>query len=175
MLYRFQIELSDIDRGLYQTLDLRLAQHPSETETYLLTRMCAFVLSYEEGLEYTPEGLHDPDTPAIWSKNRQGNIDLWIEIGNPSARRLHKATKVAKQVCVYTYKNPKVLVDEVKANEIFKVETIKFYALPINFLNSLEKMLEKNNRWSIVVQDSQLTVTVKEESFLAAIDKIDIS
>lgn len=172
MLFRFNIELSDIDRGVYQTLDLRLAQHPSETETYLLTRMFAFVLSCEEGLEYTPEGLHDPDTPAIWSKNHQGNIDLWIEIGNPSARRLHKATKVAKQVVVYTYKNPKVLLDEVKANEIFKVETIKFYALAPDFLQSLEKKIEKNNRWLILVQDGQLTVTIGEESFLAQIEKM---
>lgn len=172
MLYRFNIELSDIDRGVYQTLDLRLAQHPSETETYLLTRLCAYVLSYQEGLEFAPEGLHDPDTPALWLKDLRGNINLWIEIGNPSARKLHKATKVAGQVAVYTYKNPKVLLDDVKANEIFKVETIQFYALTPEFLQSLEKKLEKNNRWSVIVQEGQMTVTIAEDSFLTQIQQI---
>lgn len=86
MLYRFQIELSDIDRGVYETLDFRAALHPSEAAPYLLSRVLAYVLTYQEGLEFSPGGLADPEAPALRLLGNHNAIDLWIEIGNPSAR-----------------------------------------------------------------------------------------
>lgn len=87
MLYRFTIELSDIDRNIYQTLEFRVAQHPSEIPTYLLTKVLAYVLSYEEGLEFSGSGLSDPEAPAMKTTSPAGAIELWIEIGNPSAKK----------------------------------------------------------------------------------------
>jgi uncharacterized protein YaeQ len=107
MLYRFQIELSDIDRGVYESLDFRVAQHPSETYPYMLSRVLAYCLTYQEGLEFTPGGLADPEAPALRKLGHHNSIDLWIEIGNPSARKLHKASKAAKEVSVFTYKTPR--------------------------------------------------------------------
>ena len=52
-LYRFRIDLTDIDRGVYETLDLRLAMHPSESETYLVTRVLAYALNYASDLEFS--------------------------------------------------------------------------------------------------------------------------
>src|SRR5665213_1264831 len=109
MLYRFEIALSDIDRGIYEKLDFRVNQHQSETGIYLLTRALAFALSYEPALEFSAAGLADPDAPALQAKTATGICDLWIEIGNPSAKKLHKAAKIAKRVEVYTYKNPELL------------------------------------------------------------------
>jgi uncharacterized protein YaeQ len=63
-LYRFRIDLSDVDRGVYETLDFRIAQHPSETTTYLLTRVLAYALNTQPGLEFSSGGLSDPDAPA---------------------------------------------------------------------------------------------------------------
>jgi uncharacterized protein YaeQ len=166
MLYRFTINLSDIDRGIYEELDLRLAQHPSESITYLITRMLAYVLTYQEGLEFTPSGLSDPDLPALWAKTDHGSIRLWIEVGSPSARRLHKATKTATQVIVYTYKKPEVLLKEVRENDVFKAETIQFYAFDPDFLLALEKNIEKNNRWSILVQEGQISVNIGSETHI---------
>ena len=65
MLYRFLIDLSDVDRNIYQTLDFRIAQHPSEIPAYLLTRVLAYALQYQEGLEFSAAGLSDPDAAAI--------------------------------------------------------------------------------------------------------------
>jgi uncharacterized protein YaeQ len=64
-LFKFQIELSDIPRALYQTIEFRAAQHPSESMPYFLTRVLAFILNYEEDLMFSPTGLHDPDAAAI--------------------------------------------------------------------------------------------------------------
>lgn len=49
-LYRFRIDLSDVTRGTYETLDFRLAQHPSESAAFLLTRMLAYALTCSPAL-----------------------------------------------------------------------------------------------------------------------------
>lgn len=158
MLYHFQLELSDIDRGIYESLDFRIAQHPSETALYLLSRTLAFALSYQEGLEFTSGGLNDPEAPALRALGIHGAINSWIEIGNPSARKLHKASKVAKQVIVYTYKNPEHLTQDIKANDVHRGDEIQIYAFDSKFLEILESHLEKNNRWTILLQQGHLNV-----------------
>lgn len=166
MLYRFQIELSDVDRGVYESLDFRVALHPSETLIYLLCRVFAYCLSYEENLEFSAEGLSDPDAPALKKLGLHNSVDLWIEIGNPSARKLHKATKSAKQVRVFTYKNPEVLKAEIHSNEVHRGETIEIVSLPSSFLEDMTSKIEKLNRWNVLVQQGQLDVTIGDEVFV---------
>lgn len=164
MLYHFQLELSDIDRGIYETLDFRIAQHPSEIAPYLLSRVLGYALSYQEGLEFTSGGLSDPEAPAIRALGVHGAIELWIEIGNPSARKLHKASKTAQKVVVYTYKSAAVLLDEIKANEVHRAHEIQIYAFDSKFLQSLEAQLKKNNRWVLLIQQGQLNISIDQLS-----------
>jgi len=172
MLYRFRISLSNIDQGVYEALDFRMAQHPSETNIYLLTRMLAFCLSYQEGLEFSLKGLGDPDAPALHVLDDRGGSKVWIEIGNPSFRKLHKATKSAEKVIVYTYKNKDVLIQEIVTNKVHRAEFIDIYALNSAVLENLEKLLEKNNEWSLLVQDSQLGIEACGQSFSMDIEKL---
>lgn len=160
MLYRFQIALSDIDRGVYETLDFRIVRHPSEAVPYLLSRVLAYCLSFRTGLQFSPQGLSDPDAPALTALGDHGSIDLWIEIANPSARKLHKATKAAKEVIVYTYKNPEALVQQIKTAEVHRGDEIKIYNFETRFLEDLEAFLEKNNHWTLLVQQGKLDINV---------------
>jgi len=164
MLYRFTIELSHIDREIYETLDFRISQHPSEIASYLLTRALAFSLSYEQGLEFSAMGLADPDSPALLKLGQHNSIDLWIEIGNASSRKLHKATKTAKQVVIYTYKNAEVLINDIKANNVHKANELQIFAFDEDFIMALEKNLQKNNRWSVVVQQNQISVSFTDQT-----------
>ena len=157
-LLRFKIELSDIDRGIYESLDFRIAQHPSETSIYLLTRIIAYALNRIEGLEFSALGLSDPDSPALRLMGENGQTELWIEIGNPSAKKLHKASKAAKLVKVYTYKDPQVLVRELESQHVHRLSEIEIYAISPKFLESLEKQLARDNKWSFVLQENLLTV-----------------
>lgn len=162
MLYRFTIELSNIDSEVYETLDFRVSQHPSEIASYLLSRVLAYALSYQEGLEFSAQGLSDPDAPALQLLGRHNSIDLWIEIGNASSRKLHKATKTARQVIVYTYKNAEVLIQDIKANDVHKAESLQIFSFDEKFISALEKQLEKNNRWSLVLQQNQISLSIGE-------------
>lgn len=167
MLYRFQIEFSDIERGIYESLDIRTVQHPSETSPYLLTRVLAYALSYQPNLEFTPAGLGDPDAPALVAKGVHGTIELWIDIGNPSGRRMHKASKVSKKVVIYTYKNPEIILEEIKNNDVHRGDEIEIFSFSGDLLKSLEKLLVKNNNWTILSQLGNINVTIGDQSFVS--------
>ncbi len=163
-LYKFQIELSDISRSIYQTLDFRVAQHPSESLPYLITRILAFVLNYDEDLAFAPTGLHDPDAAAISIPEANGGFKLLIEIGSPSARKLHKATKTARKVKVYTYKNPENFIRDLREEKIHRSEEIDFSSLTPEFLGELANILKRDNRWGILVDEGSITVNFGELS-----------
>jgi uncharacterized protein YaeQ len=159
-LYKFRIELSDITRGVYETLDFRVAQHASEHLPYLLTRVMAYALNFQDGLAFAATGLHDPDAAAISIPEK-----LIIEIGNPSAKKLHKATKSADAVKVYTYKNPDTLMRDLREEKIHRAEEIEFYSIDPKFLEELAEILKKDNRWSLLFDDGVMTIQAGEKSF----------
>lgn len=174
MLYHFEFELSDVDRGVYERLDFRIVQHPSETAAFLLTRSLAFALSYQAGLEFSPGDLAEPELPAIQAKSAMGTSDLWIEIGNPSARKLHKASKAARLVVVYTYKNASLLAKEIIANAVHRAEEIQIFAFDPKFLQQLEEQLKKKNRWTILHHNGQLDINTGGRDYTSQVQRVKI-
>jgi uncharacterized protein YaeQ len=169
-VYHLQIELSDVDRGVYEALDLRLARHPSETMRYLLTRVIAYALLYEEGIAFS-KGLSNTDEPALWIKDLQGNSRAWIEVGTPSAERLHKASKACPRVVVFTQNDPQQLVKAAQAKAIYKAEQIEVYALDPAFLDELDAATDRNARWTLTRNDGALYVVVGEQTFSTALTR----
>ena len=163
-LYRFKIELSDLEKGSYQSLDFRVAQHPSESMAYLLTRVLAYCLSYEEGIEFSAQGLHDPDTPTLSVPTANGNPKVWIEIGNPSARRAHKASKTADIVKIYTYKDPQVLMNELNSDVVFRKEELQIFSIDDDFLEQLAKVMQKDNKWTVINMEGSILM-INGENF----------
>jgi uncharacterized protein YaeQ len=90
-IYKFDIDLADADRQVYDTLALQVARHPSESEGYLITRVLAYALELTSGIEFSRGGVSDPDEPAIVVRDLTGALRVWIEVGMPDAARLHKA------------------------------------------------------------------------------------
>lgn len=168
-LYHFQIELSDVDRGVYETLDFRLAQHPSESMAYLLTRAIAYALLQEEGIEFSKGGLSSADEPPLGVRDLQGNRRAWIEIGTPSAERLHKAAKASPRVVVFTQHDPRLLVREAASRPIHKVELIEVYALEPRFLAQLGELTERNARWTLLRSGGVLYVSVGTRTVSGAV------
>ncbi len=164
-LYRFHIELADVQRSVYESLDLRVAQHPSEAMPYLLTRILAFALNAQEGLEFSATGLHDPDAAPINVADAYGGYQLIIEIGSPSARRMHKVMKTAKKAKVYTYKNPGNMLSELRSEKIHRGEEIELFSISAEFLDQLATVLKRDNRWSLLFDDGTITIQAGEQSF----------
>lgn len=160
-LYRFHIALSDVARGVYDTLELRVPMHPSEAPPFLLTRVIAYCLNVQDGIELTG-GIGTPDDPAIRVKDLTGAVLAWIDVGNPTAKRLHKASKAARSVRVYTYRDPEILLKEMEGQEIHGRDRIEVFALSPRFLDRLAETLDRDNDWELLHDGGELSITVGE-------------
>ena len=159
-MYRFSVNVSDVDRGVYETLDLRLARHPSETMRYLATRMLAYCLSYEEGITFSKGGLSAAEEAPITIHDPTGLFLAWIDIGSPSAERLHKASKAANRVAIFTHAPLANLRREAASRTIYKIEAIDVWRFESSFLDALEEKLDRHTSVEIVRNDGALYVTV---------------
>lgn len=164
-IYHFQITLSDVDRGVYEALDLRVARHPSETMRYLVTRTLAYCLSYEDGIAFSKGGLSSAEEAPLSVRDATGVLRAWIDIGSPSAERLHKASKAAGRVALFTHVELPLLLREASARAIHHVEQIEVYRLEAEFLDELDRKLDKNSKFEVVRSDGQLYVTIGGSTF----------
>jgi len=169
-LFHLQIDLSDVDRGVYQMLDLRVARHPSETMAFLLTRVIALCLCYEEGIVFS-KGLSTTDEPAVWVKEPDGRIALWIDVGSPSPERLHKASKAAARVAVFTHRDPELLKKAARGETIHRAEAIDVRAVDPALLDALEAATDRSSKWVMVHTEGTLYVTVAEQTFSGAVTR----
>ncbi len=171
-LHRFEIDLTDVDRGVYDALDLRVAQHPSESVPCLLTRVVAWGLHHAEGM--VPSAICE-DEPALAVRSPDGRWLEWIEVGQPSAERLHRAAKAAPRVCVYTYRRPEVLVSHLAGERIHRREEIELYAVGPEVLEPLSRTLGRQNRWSMVRQDDVVLVSAGDVTVELALVRIPLA
>ena len=167
-MYTFDVELADVDRGVYESLALRVARQPSETEEYLLTRVLAYCLEYGEGIAFS-RGLAEPEEPALSVRDLTGALRSWIEICAPDAARLHKASKTSPRVVVYTHKDPAQLVRQLASERIHRAEALEIHAVDRALLAELVGRLERRMVFALSVTDRHLYVTLGETTLSGAV------
>ena len=158
-IYNLDIDLSDADRGVYDTLALRVARHPSESEEFLVTRILAYALEFREGIAFSA-GLSDPDEPAISIRDLTGTIQSWIDIGIPDAARLHKASKAAPRVAVYTHKDPGQLVARLSGERIHRAGELELYAVDRRLIRDLAARLDRRTAFGLSISGGDLYVSI---------------
>ena len=159
----FEIELAHIDNHVYDTLTFKVAQHPSEHNERVAVRVLARALAHEEGLEFG-RGLSTVEDPALWLKDPMGQIVHWIDVGAPSAQRLHKASKQAQRVSVYSDKNITNLQNEWRGQKIHQADSIALVHLDTAFIATLGEHMDKQNKWSVTVTEGYLSVGFGEQT-----------
>lgn len=169
-IYNASVELSDIDRGVYESLELRLAMHPSESAEYLATRLLAYCLEYTEGIEFT-SGLSNGDEPAVLVRDLTGRITSWIEVGAPDAERLHRASKLAGRVAVYAHRELRVLLGQLEGKKIHRASAIPIYTFGRGFIDALASRLERRVRLSLSVTERHLYLDLDGASLNTVIEE----
>jgi uncharacterized protein YaeQ len=172
-IYTFEIELSDVDRGVYETLPLRVARHPSETEEYLVTRVLAYCLEYAVGISFS-KGLADPDEPTLAVRDLTGVIRVWIDIGAPDAARMHKAGKAAARVVVYTHKDPDQFLRRLAGERIHRAEALELYAIDRGLIAALTARLERRVAFSLSVTDRELYLSIGTDTLTGAVTRLEL-
>ena len=167
-IYNLKVDLADIDRGVYEKLDLRVARQPSETIEYMLVRVLAYCLEYGEGIMLT-EGVAAGDDPAVLLRDPTGKITAWIEVGMPSPERLHRGHKLAGRAAVYTHRDARKLVAELSSANLHRAADIPVYAFDRNFIEALAALLERRTELSLSVTERELYVEIEGKNLHTAI------
>ena len=167
-IHAFEITLNDADRGVYESLEFRVARHPSETPEYLLARTLAYCLEYRDGLAFS-KGLSDPDAPALAVRDLTGALLSWIEIGLPEAARLHKAAKAAPRVVVYSHKDVAGLLERLAEEAVHRAAKIEIYAIDRALLAALSARLARRMRFDLAVTDRHLYLSLGDETLSGAV------
>lgn len=170
-IYTFEVTLNDADRGVYESLEFRVARHPSETEEYLLARVLAYLLEYQEGLAFS-KGLSDPDVPALSVHDLTGSLQAWIEIGTPETARLHKATKASPRVAVYSHRDLAPLLAKVATERVHRSTDIEFREIDRVFLQALVSRLDRRMRFDLAVSDGELYLTIGETTLTGRVQAL---
>jgi len=158
-IYTFDIELADADRAVYESLSLRVAQHPSETPDYLMARVLAYCLEFAEGIGFS-KGLSDPDEPAIFVRDLTGALQVWVDLGLPEPERLHRASKAAPRVAVYTHKDPAQWAARIADAKIHRAEKLEVFAFDRAWLAGIVAKLERRMKFSLARSEGEIYLTL---------------
>jgi uncharacterized protein YaeQ len=173
-IYNFDVELADSDRGVYESLALRLARHPSESEEYLVTRLLAYLMEYAERIEFS-RGVSDPDEPAVFIRDLTGAITTWIDIGTPDAARLHKASKSGARVVVYTHKNPEQYLKQLAGEKIHRGSDLELFAVDRPLVAALAARLERRVGFSVSITDRELYISIGADTLTGAVTRLALT
>lgn len=163
-IYRVQLELSHIDRDVYAELQLTLARHPSETLERMVTRLLAYGLRYDEGLEFG-RGVSATDEPDLWRREGDGRVLEWIEVGQPDSKRLIKASRQSGRCQLFVFgpgadRWRKAQLDGMKIPDNLGVACIEN-----EFVDSLAARVDRQIRWSMTVSEGTIFLTSGDASF----------
>lgn len=167
-MYTFEVQLADMDRAVYEQFTVRAARHPSETEAYLVTRLLAYCLEYEEGIVFG-EGISAADEPAVLVRDLSGKLLAWIEIGAPDAARLHTGSKAADRTVVYTHRDPAKVAAPWAGAKIHRAAEIALHSFDPGFVDAAVDALERRNTVTLTVTERQLYVELNGANLSSAV------
>ena len=160
-VFVFDVDLSDTDRQVYETLSLRVARHPSESDEFLVARLLAYCLEYTEGIEFS-KGLSAADDPPIAVRDLTGTLQAWIDVGTPSVERLHRASKAAPRVAVYVHKAHRQWLAELASARIHRADAMALHALDQPLIAQLVARLDRRMSFPLTVADGEVFIALKD-------------
>ena len=163
-IYKAELQVSDMDRQYYAEHNLTLAQHPSETPQRLMARLIAFVLFADERLEFG-RGLSNEEEPDLWQRDYTGDIDRWIDLGQPVESRIRKACARARHVGVVSYSGGSAAIWWSKqAAALSRLKNLTVIDLDPDALEAATALLARGMRLTALIQDGDLQLMGEQGS-----------
>jgi uncharacterized protein YaeQ len=170
-VFVFAIDLSDTDRQVYESLALRVARHPSESDEFLVARLLAYCLEFTDGIEFS-RGLSDADEPPVAVRDLTGVLRAWIDVGTPSVERLHRAAKMSPRVAVYVHKEHRQWLAEVGTARIHRAESLELRALDPNLIAAIVGRLERRMSFALTVADGEVFVAFADDTVSGQVTRL---
>jgi uncharacterized protein YaeQ len=162
-VHNFELSVSDIDAGRYETLTVQVARHPSESLEYLVTRILAYALEHREGIAFS-QGLHVADEPAVWVHDLTGSLVAVFEIGTPEVSRVHKASKASDQVVIYCHKDAPTWLAAIAGEKIHAPQRVSIVEVPRALVQWLGERVERRNKWDVSLNEGELYVGTGDDT-----------
>ena len=159
-IYKLRITLSDIDRDYYDTLNLTIAQHPSETLERMMARVLAFCINAQEYLVFT-QGVCAAEEPDIWARTLDNQISLWIEVGEPAVDKIRKATGLSQTVKVYSFNSKSNTWWDQGQEKINKLRASVFQ-FQWGSIQALAALVKRTMDLSVTITDATAYITAEE-------------
>lgn len=172
-VFTFEIDLADGDRNVYEHLALRMARHPSESDEFFVARLLAYCLEYTEGIEFS-RGLCDADEAPIAIRDLTGTLHAWIDVGTPSAERLHRASKATPRVVVYVHKEHTQWLAGLAAARIHRAESVELKLLDRVLVREMAAALERRMSFAVAVSGSEIFVSLEGRTLSGAVRRLTL-
>lgn len=163
IIYKADLNISDMDRGYYADHSLTIARHPSETDERMMIRVLAFAIHAAERLEFG-KGISDTEEPDIWLKDYTDAIQLWVEVGQPDDRRLLKACGRSEQVIVYSFASASDIWWKAMNSRLDRAKNLRVMNVPFEQSQALEKLAQRNMQLQCTIQDGQIWMSAGDAS-----------
>jgi uncharacterized protein YaeQ len=173
-IYHFSIDLSDLDRAIYESFELKVARHPSETAEYMLVRVLAYCLEYREGIVMT-DGVSSGDEPAVIVRDLTGTVTAWIEVGLPDAARLHRAAKRGGRVAVYTHRDVRQFLSQLEGARIHRAGEIAVRAFTRSTIETIASQVDRRTSMAVSVSGGEIYLSLAEATHTLPIDEHRLS
>jgi len=158
------LNIADMDRHYYAEHNLTMAQHPSENDLRLMIRLVAFVQNANETLVFC-KGISQDDEPDLWQKSLSGDIELWIDLGQPDEKRIKKACGRSKKVIIYTFQEGMAAAwwKQIE-NSLKRFNNLQVIHLKID--GNIESLTKRSMGLQCNISDRELTLIDNENSVL---------
>ena len=163
-VHRAELQVSDLDRHYYATHALTLAQHPSETDARLMVRLLAFGLFAEERLEFG-RGISSDGEPDLWLRSLTGEIEHWIELGQPEEADVRRACGRARKVTLVGYSGRGFgLWWEKNGAALSRCSNLDVIELPHGTGDALAALLARGMALQCLIQDGEVQLMAETGS-----------
>ena len=163
-IFKVELNISDIDRNYFHDHKLTIARHPSENDVRMMARLVAFVLNAHEYLVLT-QGVSRGDEPDLWRKDLNGNIEVWIDLGQPDEKRIRKACGRAKEVIIYAYSGNSANVWWKKINpNINRFKNLSVINLPAEAIQEMAALAQRAMDFPCTIQEGEVWISGRDKT-----------
>ena len=161
-IFKANVQLSDIDRGIYGDYPLIIARHPSETDERMLIRLLAFALNVPPDDEHSvlefAKDMWDVDEPAVWLRDLTGQIEHWIEVGQPDEKRMLRTTSRVGRVSVYSFSASTPVWWKGIASKLTRARNLTVWQIPTEQSRALAALAQRSMQLQVTVQDGAIWI-----------------
>jgi len=163
-IFKAELQISDLDRNHYHNYHLTLARHPSETDRRMMIRLLAFIMNASEELEFA-KGLSTGEEPDLWQKSLSGEVEHWIDLGQPDEKRIRQACHLADHVTIYTYNSRSATVWWKHIEQkLARFNNLTVINLADETVEELAQLAERTMRLQVTIQDAIIWIASDEQT-----------